>query len=164
MTKPLSAGVDVPADVETVWAVLTSAAWPLALDAALRDGSRLVSAEPAPGGGLVVVTSRALPDGVPGFLRSFMPADGRVTQTDRWEPAQDGVRRGRWDVTFPGSPGVIGGDTTVTPTGTGSHWVVSGTVQIKIPLVGGKTEGFLAPLLERLVARQGEVLRGQVGR
>ena len=162
MTKPMSAGVDVPAGVETVWGVLTSVAWPQALDAALKDGSRLVSAEPAPDGGVVVVTSRALPDGVPGFLTSFMPADGRVTQTDRWEPARDGVRRGRWDVTFPGSPGVIGGETTVSPSGAGSRWVVSGQVQVKIPLLGGKTEGFLAPLLEKLVLRQGEVLRDQV--
>jgi len=163
VSQSMTAGVDVSADVESVWAVLTGAAWPAALDAGLRDGSRLVSAEPTPGGGAVVVTSRELPDGVPGFLQRFLPADGRVTQTDRWEPAQDGVRRGRWDVTFPGSPGVIGGETTISPAGTGSRWVVSGTVQIKIPLVGGKTEGFLAPLLEKLVIRQGEVLRDQVG-
>ena len=121
----------------------------------------LVSREPNPGGGLVVTTSRRLPAAVPGFLQRFAPADGRVTQTDTWEPAGAG-RSGTWAVTFPGSPGVLGGRTTIEPTTGGCRWTVSGSVRIGVPLVGGKVEGFLAPLLEKLVLRHGEVLRSQL--
>jgi hypothetical protein len=158
----MSAAVDLPADVETVFAVLTSAAWPQALDQQLHDGSRLVSAVGTPGGGTTVRTSRSLPEGVPGYLKRFTPADGRVTQTDTWGAAVAGVRTGTWAVTFPGSPGVIGGSTTIAPGPTGCRWTVTGTVSIRLPVVGGRVEGFLAPLLEKLVRRQGEVLRAQL--
>lgn len=159
MSKPLSTSVELDADVETVFAALTGPSWPAALDARLKDGSTLVSAEPTPGGGLRVVQSRRLPDGIPGFLLRFAPKDGTVTQTDVWGPATGGVRVGTWEVTFPGSPGTIKGDTRVEPAGAGSRWVVTGTVTVGIPLVGGKAEGFLAPLVEKLVTKQGEVLR-----
>lgn len=163
MSRPLSTAADVHVDVEATWRALTSPTWPAALDAALGDGSHLVSHADTPGGGAVVVISRRLPEGIPGFLQSFTPQDGRVTQTDTWGPAQDGSRHGTWAVTFPGSPGTISGETSVEPTATGSRWSVRGTVAVKIPLIGGKVEGFLAPLVERLVARQAEVLREQLG-
>ena len=163
MTKAVSAQVDLPADVERVWRVLTSEAWPRALDRQLHDGSVLLSAEPTPDGGLRVTTSRALPAEIPGFLQRFAPADGRVTQTDTWDPAADGVRCGSWAVTFPGSPATMAGRTGLAPHGDGCRWTVSGEVRVAVPLLGGRIEGFLAPLLERLVARQGEVLRGELG-
>lgn len=158
----MSAAVDLPVGVEQVWSVLTSPGWPLALDAQLHDGSVLLSAEPTAEGGLLVRTSRRLPDGVPGYLQRFTPADGRVTQTDTWGPAIDGVRSGTWEVSFPGSPATMGGSTDVQPGPDGCRWTVRGTVKVSLPLVGGKVEGFLAPLLEKLVARQGQVLRTQL--
>lgn len=162
MSRPISAGVDLASDVEATYRVLTGARWPAALDHELHDGSTLVSAVPTPAGGMVMTTSRRLPDGIPGFLKRFTPADGLVTQTDTWEPAAAGGRAGTWSVTFPGSPGVIEGRTAVAPATTGSRWTVTGTVQIPVPLVGGRIEGFLAPLLEKLVLRQGEVLKAEL--
>ena len=159
MAARLRAAVEVPADVEVVWRVLTSPQWPERLDADLRDGSRLVRAEPTPDGGAVLVVSRCLPQGVPGPLQRFLPEDGRVTQTDTWLPAAGGARRGTWSVAFPGAPGQVAGETLVEPDGTGSRWSVTGQVDVRLPLVGRQIEKFLAPLVEKLVARQGEVLR-----
>ena len=68
MAKPLSTSVDVPADVETTWRLLTGPAWPQAQDAALHDASTLVSAEPTPAGGATMVVSRLLPDGTIGRM------------------------------------------------------------------------------------------------
>ncbi len=159
MSTTLSATVDLPAPVEAVLAVLTSPQWPAANDARLHDGSTLVSSLPTPDGGHEVVQRRRLPDGVPSFLLRFAPKDGQVTQTDVWAPPSGEGREGTWAVTFPGSPGSIGGVTRLEPTPTGCRWVVTGTVRVGIPLVGGRAEGFLAPLVERLVRTQGEVLR-----
>ncbi len=159
MSAPLSAAIDLPTDVETTWAALSSPSWPAVLADHLSDGSAVVRAEPTPDGGAVLVTTRELPSGAPPPLQRFVPADGRVTQTDTWGPAVDGVRRGTWQVVLPGSPGQVDGDMTVEPTGTGSRWSVSGRVTVRVPLIGGKVEGMLAPLVERLVHRQGEVLR-----
>ncbi len=162
MGRALSVVVDVEADVESVFAALTGPGWPQALEARLHDGSRLVSCDPTPEGGVRLVQSRLLPDGVPSFLRRFLPKDGTVTQTDTWGPAEGGLRAGTWEVSFPGSPGEVAGRTRIEPHGDGCRWVVTGTVQVSVPLLGGKAEGFLAPLVERLVGTQGEVLRSMV--
>lgn len=158
MSAPLSAAVDLPTDVETTWAVLSSPSWPALLADRLSDGGTVVRAGPTPDGGAVLVTTRELPSGAPPSLQRFVPVDGRVTQTDTWGPAVDGVRRGTWRVVLPGSPGHIDGEATVEPTGTGSRWSVTGRVTVRVPLIGGKVESTLAPLVERLVHRQGEVL------
>jgi hypothetical protein len=157
MPTTLSASAQVPADVETVLAALTSEGWPQALDARLRDGSRLVRRETAPDGGLVLVTSRRLPEGTPSVL--VKATGGVVTQTDTWGPAVDGGRRGTWTVDVPGTLGSIGGATALEAAGTDSRWVVEGAVEVRLPLVGGKTERYLAPLVEKLVRTQAEVLR-----
>ena len=159
MSKPLSTVVEVDADVADVFAVLTGPRWPQALDARLGDGSTLVTSEPTSDGGHRTVQSRRLPDGVPSFLLRFAPKDGRVTQTDLWAPPSGDARTGTWEVTFPGSPGEIRGETRVEPSVTGSRWVVTGHVSVGVPLVGGKAESLLAPLVEKLLVKQGEVLR-----
>ncbi len=159
MSKPLHAEVEVDADVPTVFAAMTGPDWSPANDARLKDGSTQVSREELPDGGVRVVQRRNLPAGIPSFLSRFAPKDGTVTQTDVWGPEVDGVRSGTWEVAFPGSPGEIRGSTRVEPSGTGARWVVEGHVKVGVPLLGGKAEGFLAPLVEKLIGRQGEVLR-----
>lgn len=151
---------EVPAGVEPTWQALTSERWPAALDARLRDGSELVERSVTADGGLRLVTRRTLPEGIPAVLLRFAPADGTVTQTDVWGPAADGQRRGTWSVEFVGAPGSIGGALAVEPAGDGARWVVDGQVMVRVPLVGGRAESFLAPLVEKLVATQAEVLRG----
>jgi hypothetical protein len=158
MSRPVSADVAVAADVESAWRALTGPGWPVALDAALRDGSRLVGDEPTADGGMVVVVSRRLPDGVPSAVQHLLPRDGRVTQTDTWGPAVDGARSGTWSVHFAGAPGNVGGQLALTPGPGGCTWSVRGTISITVPLVGGRIEAFLAPLIEKLVVRQGQVL------
>lgn len=162
MPTSLSASHDVPVTVEEAFAALSGQQWPPALDAALHDGSTLVERTELPDGGVRLVSRRRLPDGIPGFLLRFAPKDGTVTQTDVWGPATGGVRSGTWQVEFPGAPGSIAGTTRVEPAGDGARWVVDGAVHVKVPLVGGKAEGFLAPLIAKLVGKQADVLRGLV--
>ena len=160
MSKQVHSAHDMPADVETVFAVLSTERWPQAKDAALKDGSRVVRHEPTPDGGVVLVVSRELPAGVPGFLQRFVPQDGRVTQTDTWGPAgADGARRGTWQVDTPGAPVAMGGTMAVEPTASGSRYVVDGEVKVKVPVVGGKAEGFVAGMFDKLSAKEADVLR-----
>ena len=162
MPRTVRSVVELPADVETAWAVLCGPAWPQALAAELSDDSRLVSHEPAPDGGAVVVVSRRLPQGVPAPLQSFLPGDGRVTATDTWGPPVDGARSGTWSVGWPGAPGRAGGTSVLAPAPGGSRWTLEGVVEVRVPLLGSGAEGFLAPLVDKLAVRQGEVLRGLV--
>jgi hypothetical protein len=146
-------------DVETVFRLLTDESWAQRKDDALHDGSRVVRREETPDGGVTLVVSRELPSGVPGFLERFLPKDGRVTQTDAWGPAADGSRSGTWSVDIPGAPARLGGSMRLDPTATGSRYVIDGTVEVKVPLIGGKAEGFIAGMVEKLAAKEGDVLR-----
>jgi hypothetical protein len=146
-------------DVETVFRVLTDESWAQRKDEALHDGSRVVRREETPGGGVTLVVSRELPNGVPGFLERFLPKDGRVTQTDAWGPAEGGTRSGTWSVDIPGAPARLGGTMRLDPTPTGSRYVIDGTVEVKVPLIGGKAEGFIAGMVEKLATKEGDVLR-----
>jgi hypothetical protein len=149
-------------DVETAFRVLSDESWAERKDRALRDGSRVVRREQTPDGGVTLVVSRELPAGVPGFLERFLPKDGRVTQTDVWGPADGDVRRGTWKVEIPGAPARLGGTMRLEPTASGSRFVVDGEVEVKVPLIGGRAEGFIAGMVEKLAAKEADILRDAV--
>lgn len=146
-------------DVETVFAILTDPSWPERKAEVLRDGSRVLRREQKADGGVVVVVSRELPAGVPRFLERFLPRDGRVTQTEEWGPA-DGVRRsGTWTGEIPGAPAQLGGTMRLEPVASGSRYVIDGEVTVRVPVIGGKAEAFIADKVERLAAKEGDLLR-----
>ena len=162
MSKPVHSEQTSTGDVQTVFRVLTDESWAQRKDDALHDGSRVVRREETADGGVTLVVSRELPDGVPGFLDRFLPKDGRVTQTDVWEPASGDHRSGTWSVEIPGAPTRLGGSMRLEPTPTGSRYVIEGTVEVKVPLIGGKAESFIAGSVERLMAKEGELLRSSL--
>ena len=159
MSKAVRSEQQSTGDVETVFRILSDESWAQRKDDALHDGSRMVSREETPDGAVTLVVSRELPAGVPGFLERFLPKDGRVTQTDEWGPDVDGTRSGRWKVEIPGAPAQLGGTMALTPTPTGSRYVIDGEVSVKVPLIGGKAEGFIAGMVEKLAAKEADVLR-----
>lgn len=152
----------LPADVETAFAVLSSERWPVALSEGLHDDSKLVSREAEDGGGVTLVISRKLPDGVPGFLTKFLPADGLVRQTDAWGASTDGVRSGTWVAATPGSPADVRGTMRLEPAPNGCTYVIEGTAKVSIPLIGGKAESLVLQMTEKLTAKQMEILRSLV--
>lgn len=154
----------LPASVEDAFAVLSGRAYVAAKRDALQDDSRLVSHETLPGGGVRVAVSRQLPEGTPAPLQRFLPKDGRVVQTDMWEPAgADGSRRGTWVVTAEGVPAQLGGTLLLEPADGGCVQVVEGSVKVRVPVVGGRVEGYLADLTGKLAAREGQVARDLLG-
>jgi hypothetical protein len=159
----ISVRYDIPADVETAYAAISGEQWATAKAAALRDDSKVVSREVSAGDAVTLVVSRNLPDGIPGFLTKFLPADGRVLQTDTWGAAVDGVRSGTWRADTPGSPAKVEGTMRLEPTASGCAYVVEGTAKVSIPLVGGKAEGVVVSMTEKLTAKEADVLRSLVG-
>ncbi|MDP9102214.1 MAG: DUF2505 domain-containing protein [Actinomycetota bacterium] len=163
MSRDIRGSFDLPGTVEEAFAAISTEGWAAAKAEQLGDGSTLVRRDERPDGGVTMVVSRALPSGVPGFLARFLPKDGRVTQTDDWEPAAgDGVRRGTWTLEIPGSPGDVRGTVRLEPTATGSRQVNEGTAKVSIPLVGGKAESFIAEMAEKVMAKEADVLRGML--
>ena len=159
MSAPVTATHELPFGVEQVVALLTSESWPGTKAAALGDGSRIIERTERPDGGVLLVQSRELPAGGPGFLTRLLPSDGRVVQTDDWGPAEGGRRRGTWSVVIPGTPATLGGTLLMEPTPTGSSYVIVGEARVPVPLVGGKAERFIAEMVGKLSAREAELLR-----
>lgn len=163
MSTELHASYPLACDVETAFAALSSEAWPARKNEALHDGSRLEKREELPDGGVVLRATRGLPSGIPGFLEKVLPADGRAAQTDTWGPAQpDGSRAGTWRAEVPGAPVDVHGTMTLVPTATGCDYAIDGSAKVKIPLIGGKAEKFVADATSRTTAGEADVLRSMV--
>jgi len=163
MGRRFSRSIDSEVDVETVFAVLTGEDWADVKATHLGDGSRTVRREVTPDGGVTLVMSRELPAGVPGFLHRFLPSDGRVITTDVWGPSEGGARWGTWTADIPGAPAKLGGTMRIEPTPGGNRHTIDGEVKVSIPLIGGKTESFIAEQIVRLADTEAEVVRKVLG-
>ena len=162
MSKKVRSEQESSGDVETVFRTLTGEGWPAAKAQRFGDDSRLVSRDETPDGGVTVVVSRELPAGVPGFLQKFLPKDGRVVETHAWGPDEGGTRSGTWKADIAGAPARLGGTMRLDPTATGSQYVIEGQVDVKVPLVGGKAESFIAEMTEKLAGKEADLLRDSV--
>jgi hypothetical protein len=161
MAGTFSVKYDIPSDVETAYAAISGGDWAPTKSARLGDGSKVVS-RTEDGDAVTIVYSRNLPDGIPGFLKKFLPADGQAGQTDSWAAPVDGVRHGTWVAGTPGLPGKVDGTMRLEPAPSGCRYVVEGTAKISIPLVGGKAEGFIIGMTEKITAKEADVLRAMV--
>ena len=162
MSTPVRSTFESRADVETVFGILTSPQWPERKAESLHDGSRVVRREERAEGGLLLAVSRELPGGVPGFLEKFLPKDGRVLQTDEWEPADGATRRGTWRVEIPGAPARLGGTMRLEQVAGGSRYTIEGDVKVSVPLIGGRAERFIADMVARLAAKENDLLQSSL--
>ena len=56
----------------------------------------------------------------------------------------------------------LGESMRLEPSGSGCKYIVEGEAKVSIPLIGGKAEGVVVGLTEKLTAKEAEVLRGLV--
>lgn len=164
MSASVASGFESAATVEQVVALMSSRRWAELKAERLHDGSQVVERDEQPDGSVRFVLSRQLPDGVPGPLQRFLPPDGRVVQTDEWAAvgADDG-RSGSWSVSIPGAPASMGGSMQLAPIQEGSRYRISGSVKVRVPLVGGKAESYIAGLVRQLAAKEAELLGEELG-
>ena len=159
MSKALVSRTQIPASVQQVFDLRTSERWVQLKADQLKDGSTLVSRTVRPDGGVDFSVSRELPAGVPGFLERFLPKEGKAVQNESWgPPGADGICRGSWSVDIPGAPAKLGGTATVEPSGDGAVQIIHGTAQVSVPLVGGKAEGFIVEMTQKLMAKEAELM------
>lgn len=164
MSASVGSGFSSAAGVEQVVALMSSARWAELKAERLHDGSQVIERDARADGGVRFVLSRQLPDGVPGPLQRFLPSDGRVVQTDEWAAAgADGSRDGTWSVAIPGAPASMGGTMHLVPTEGGSTYRIDGSVKVRVPLVGGKAETYIAGLVRQLAAKESQLLGDELG-
>lgn len=134
-----------PASVEQIHAAFGSRDYWQARIEAFEGEKALDSLTVEPGGAVRVVVTEDLRHGaLPGMLTKIYRGDLNVVTTEVWTPTGDGRVTGDIDVAVVGAPGRGGGTALLQPAGSGSRMELTGTIEFKIPLVGGPIEGFLA--------------------
>lgn len=82
--------------------------------------------------------------GLPRPVAAVYPGDLKIVNTEIWQPANPGRVRGKIRVQVDGAPGSGEGLALLEPNGNGSQLSLTGTVEFKVPLVGGRVEKYLA--------------------
>ncbi|AWT51977.1 Protein of uncharacterised function (DUF2505) [Mycolicibacterium smegmatis] len=107
-------------------------------------------------GGIDVVTTQVLrSDRLPGLVSQFHPGDLSIRREETWQPVRDGRTSGKVAGSIPGAPVSLTGTMALEPSGAGARLSVRTTVEVRVPLVGGKIENFIgSQLVDLLVAEQ----------
>ena len=120
------------------------------------DDATLDSMTVGPDGGIDVITTQTLwASRLPGLVSQFHRGDLSFVREETWTPVRDGQARATVRGSIPGAPASLSGTATLTQKGAGSHLDFAATVEVRIPLVGGKVETFIgSQLVELLTAEQ----------
>jgi hypothetical protein len=87
---------------------------------------------------LTVKTSRVVDVDLPGFAKKVLKPTNTMVQTDTWTAAGNGRWDGAFKVDVAGSPVELSGKMTLVPAGERADSTVTITMNVKVPLVGGK--------------------------
>ncbi|MGV0740805.1 DUF2505 domain-containing protein [Mycolicibacterium sp. XJ870] len=107
-------------------------------------------------GGIDVATTQTLrADRLPGLVAQFHPGDLSIQREEHWAPIRDGRATGTVNGAIPGAPVALTGTAVLAPAGEKARLTVKITVEVKVPLVGGKIENFIGgQLVDLLIAEQ----------
>jgi len=92
---------------------------------------------------------------LPGVVAKLVPGDLQILHSETWRPVGDRQVCGQVSVSAPVGLGSVRADAWLAPAGNGSRMRFAATVEVKIPLVGGKLENSIgAELAENIPAIQ----------
>ena len=112
----------------------------------------------ANGEGIYVKTTQTLrADRLPGVVTQFHHGDLSFVREETWTPVRDGQATATINGSIADAPATMRGTAVLAPatSGGGSRMAFNATVQVNVPLVGGKIENFIgSQLVELLIAEQ----------
>ena len=110
------------------------------------------------GEGIDVVTTQTLrADRLPGVVTQFHRGDLSFVREETWTPISDGQATATVKGAITGAPATLSGTAVLAPakSGAGSRLEFKATVEVNVPLVGGKIENFIgSQLVDLLIAEQ----------
>ncbi|MDT7761197.1 MAG: hypothetical protein QOC63_617 [Mycobacterium sp.] len=108
--------------------------------------------------GINVITTQTLrADRLPGVVTQFHRGDLSFVREETWTPVLDGQATATVNGSITDAPATLSGATVLAPatSGGGSRLEFKATVEVRVPLVGGKIENFIgSQLVELLIAEQ----------
>jgi hypothetical protein len=144
MPRSFDVSADSPVTVEQVHSAFSDEGYWLARLATMNGSTALESLIVDDDQTVRVATTQDLGrDLVPGIVAKFYRRDLKVRHTETWRPI-GGQLRGEINVAVSGAPGSGSGAALVAPTQHGSRMTFEGSVEFKVPLVGGTIESFIA--------------------
>jgi hypothetical protein len=105
----------------------------------------------------IATTQKILAGQLPGVVAQFHRGDLAIIREEMWSPIRDGAATATIKLTIQGAPANLSGHATLVPEnpGSGSRLDFSATVEVNIPLVGGKIENFIgSQLIDVLILEQ----------
>ena len=105
-------------------------------------------------GSIDVATTQVLrADRLPAIATQFHPGDLSIQREEKWTPIRDGQATATVSGAIPGAPVGLTGTAVLAPakSGSGSRLEFKTTVEVRVPLVGGKIESLIGNLLVDLV-------------
>ncbi len=157
MPRSFDMSTDYPASVEAVLQAFSDEQYWLArLDDSGADYSTLDSMDVTDDGTIDVITTQVLrSDRMPAVVTQFHRGDLRIRREERWEPIVDGSATATVTGSILDSPASLSGTAVLEPVdGGGATLKFRATVEVKIPLVGGKLENFIGSQLVELLIRE----------
>ncbi|WP_299562218.1 DUF2505 domain-containing protein [uncultured Mycolicibacterium sp.] len=157
MPRSFEMATDYDATVEQVHAAMRAEQYWLArLDDSGADEARLDRFTTTSDGGVDVVTTQVLyPDRLPGFVRQVHRGELAVVREETWGPVGDGRAAVTVRGSVPSAPVRLHGSGTLAAAGAGSRLTFTATVEVRIPLLGGRLEEFIGgQLMQLLIAEQ----------
>ena len=107
-------------------------------------------------GGVAVATTQILrADRLPGIVTQFHRGDLAIQRVESWTGLVDGAAKAAVTGAIAGAPVSLSGDGHLAPSDRHARLAFRATVEVRIPLVGGKVETFIGnQLVELLIAEQ----------
>ena len=119
------------------------------------DDSTLDSMDVSDGVIDVVTTQVLRAHQMPALVTQFHRGDLRIRREERWEPIVDGSATATVTGSILDSPASLTGTAVLEPLDDGgASMKLRATVEVKIPLVGGKLENFIGSQLVELLIRE----------
>jgi hypothetical protein len=144
MPRHFDVSVESSARVEQVHAALSTEQYWLSRLGTLSGSTTLESLVVDDDKTVHVTTTQDLGrDLLPGIVSKFYRRDIKIRHTETWTASDDQLR-GNIVVAVSGAPGSGSAAASVAPTANGSLLTLNGTVEFKVPLVGGTVESFIA--------------------
>ncbi|MCX4097795.1 DUF2505 domain-containing protein [Nocardia sp. alder85J] len=117
-----------------------------------------------PGTIRIRMTERARPDKIPSVVNRVLNTDLVLERIDNWAAVTgDGTAIGVFTGATTGLTTEMDGAYLLRPTATGSEIEVTGTVTVKVPLVGGMIEPLAEQMLHRVLDSERKFIEQQLG-
>ena len=103
-------------------------------------------------GGVDVVTTQVLrAERLPGVVHQFHHGDLEIRRAETWTGVSDGTAQASVASSIVRAPVTLNGDASLSAIAKGTRLAFQATVEVRIPLVGGKMEKFIGTQLMNLL-------------